>query len=318
MHHDTAAPSVQVLMATYNGHDYLPAQLDSLMQQHGVVVSLLVRDDGSGDDTRAIIDAYALRYPGQIARIESADRLGAAGSFYALLRASTQDYIAFCDQDDVWDADKLAVLLARLKSLEALHGSSTPLLVHSDLRVVDADLTPIADSMWAHGGINPERNGLVDLLFQNTVTGCATLVNRALVLRATPAQPVTVMHDHWLALHAAALGHIGVERRALIRYRQHGRNVVGARHGWLRGMSQQIRKRLGRGEWRRNWSEVLAPAQAFQAAQPAGLSAEQAQMLSDLLSLPRRNYLVRIFLQAKWHAGPGGRIRKLIFWLRGW
>jgi hypothetical protein len=142
-------------------------------------------------------------------------------------------YIAFADQDDVWQVDKLDREVDALRAREAAVGSAVPLLVHSDLRVVDEQLRPIHSSFLSFQGLGHNRaTPLQTLLTQNFVTGCTTVVNRSLLRAALPL-PDVVMHDWWLALCAAALGEILYCPGATVLYRQHDRNAAGSRW-WMR------------------------------------------------------------------------------------
>jgi hypothetical protein len=133
-----------------------------------------------------------------------------------------------CDHDDVWLPNKIALSLEHMRELEARYGPDTPLLVHTDLIVVGRDLEILAPSFFGYQRLDPSRNGLNALLMSNTVTGCATMVNRALYERARPIPDQAALHDHWLALVAAATGRIECLAEGTILYRQHGGNTVGA------------------------------------------------------------------------------------------
>ncbi|MFA9439007.1 glycosyltransferase family 2 protein [Uliginosibacterium sp. sgz301328] len=218
---------IDILLATYNGGRYLSGQLASLEAQTHRDWHLFARDDGSSDDTSAILQAFAHRFPLRVTILPTEARLGARGSFAALMAQAQADYIAFCDQDDIWLPHKLEHLFSAMRNLEGEAGA-VPALVHCDLELVDDALSPIAPSFWRYQGIDPARNDLARLLMENTVTGCATLINRALLELALPMPDAAQMHDHWLALIAAATGRIAYVDAALVRYRQHGKNVVGA------------------------------------------------------------------------------------------
>lgn len=224
-------PCLTILLGTYNGGDYLPALLASLRDQDYPHWRLLIRDDGSDDGTPALLD----RWSGD-RRIEwlrdDLGRRGAVGNFARLLAAAAAgpgDYFLFADQDDAWCDDKLSRLLEVARVLERRHPDA-PLLVHSDLEVVDQNLRPLAPSFMAFQGIrHVDREPLRVLLAQNFVTGCSCLFNRRLLELATPVPPEAQMHDWWLALLAAAVGRIGFVDRPLVRYRQHAGNQVGAK-----------------------------------------------------------------------------------------
>ncbi|MGC3963372.1 MAG: glycosyltransferase family 2 protein [Rhodocyclaceae bacterium] len=218
---------IDILLATYNGGRYLSEQLASLETQTHPDWHLIVRDDGSSDDTNAILQDFARRCPQRVTMLPTEARLGARASFAALMSQAKADYIAFCDQDDIWQPQKLERLFACMRNLEG-EADVVPALVHCDLELVDETLSPIAPSFWRYQGIDPARNDLARLLMENTVTGCATLINRALLERALPMPDAAQMHDYWLALIAAAMGRIAYVDASLVRYRQHGKNVVGA------------------------------------------------------------------------------------------
>ena len=218
--------SVTVLLATYNSAKYVEELIASILAQSCADFTLAVYDDLSTDDTVARVRAF----DDPRIKLVTADRQsgGAAHNFFRALLGEDNDYLMFADADDVWLPDKIEKTLARMQAMEAQHGKDTPLLVHTDLSVVDAELTVIHPSLFTYERLSPERKSLKDLLVQNNVTGCTMMVNRA--LRAlVPEEPAsTVMHDWWLALVAAAFGHIGVVAEPTMLYRQHGSNEVGA------------------------------------------------------------------------------------------
>lgn len=222
---------VQILLATHNGACHLAEQLDSLLAQTHKNWRLLVRDDCSTDATPQILAEYQFRYPEMITILPSGSRkLGASGNFSFLMASAEAEYFTFCDQDDVWMPDKIEKSLIVMETLEARHGSATPLLVHTDLKVTDSKLTPVAASLWKFqhsdpvGGVTLNR-----LLTQNAVTGCTLLINRPLRDLAMPIPAEAIMHDWWLALVAAAFGAISPLPEPTLFYRQHGDNDVGAK-----------------------------------------------------------------------------------------
>lgn len=306
---------VEVLLATYNGEAFLQEQLDSLFAQEGVSVSVIARDDGSSDGTMDILQAYARRHLGRLKILPSDARLGPRGSFSALMGAATAQYTAFADQDDVWLPTKLSILLQRLQSLESRVGANQPCLVHCDLAVVDRELGQIAPSFWQYSDIDPHRNAFRNLLFQNTVTGCATLFNQAMRRCAYPVPPDAVMHDHWLSLCASAFGHIEVEPQALVLYRQHGNNSIGA----VGGQGKHFVQRVIRGVERRLrpdfWPDLLKQPQALWREHGAALDPEKQVILKGLLASPERNILLRRWFLCRHGLGPRGLLGRIFFWL---
>jgi len=237
---DTLAVPILILLPVYNGGDYLAAQLDSILAQTHKQWLLLCRDDGSSDDSAALLADYAGRHPNRIRLIsDELGKLGASGSFSRLMAlaavhcreaemAGEQWLVALSDQDDIWYPEKLSRQLAAMQQLQQRHVGQA-LLVHGDLRVVDADGAVIAASMVAYQGLVPERDSLAAQLLSNTVTGCTTLMNVALLEQTLPVPKAAIMHDWWLSLVVAAFGQRYWLAEPLVDYRQHGGNTIGAR-----------------------------------------------------------------------------------------
>lgn len=224
---------IAVLLATFNGERHVGALLDSLLQQTVGDFHVIARDDGSSDGTAAILRSYASKHPERFSILPPGAPTGSAcGNFAALLDAVEASYVAFADQDDLWFPHKLATMLDRMRAVEGEVGPDVPVLVHSDLQVVDDALRPVAPSYWRLQGTTPtRRRELRHLLAENVVTGCAMLANRALVTCARPVPSEAVMHDWWLALHAAAFGRVEPLPEPTLLYRRHAGNSVGA-GGW--------------------------------------------------------------------------------------
>ena len=231
---------IDVLMATYNGELYIEEQVKSLMDQTFQDFHLYIRDDGSTDKTLRLIRELALQYPEKISILPSKERLGVIGNFSALMTQSRAPYLMFCDQDDVWDKDKIAVTIAKMHELELSVGTHIPVLVHADARVVNQELVEIAPSFWQYAALDPVKcQTLNRLIVQNNVTGCCMMINRAVKERALPIPTEAVMHDWWLALVASGFGCVGCVERPLMSYRQHANNVVGAKKFslWNQGLA---------------------------------------------------------------------------------
>ena len=222
---------VDILLATYNGEKHLSAQIASLFEQTFNDWRLLVRDDGSTDATVSIIQSLVLEHPDKVVFIEDElGNLGPSQSFSKLMTHSSAPYVAFCDQDDVWMQDKLELQLQEMIKTEKKSGPDTPVLIHTDLKVVGASMMEWSDSFWQYQNIKPAKmNKLNILLLQNYVTGCTCLLNRSLVNEASPIPDQAIMHDWWIALVALSKGEIVEIERASIYYRQHGSNDIGAK-----------------------------------------------------------------------------------------
>ena len=227
---DCVVKRVQVLLACYNGGPYLSRQLATLREQDDPCFSVLMQDDGSSDDTASLLREAA----GEDERFhlagENGRHLGAVGNFWSLLRQSDGELIALCDQDDEWASCRLSRCREAMAQAEARYGADTPLLVHSDCRLIDGDGALLAESFFRRQGWDPAAVALPRLLVQNNVTGCTLMMNaplRRLALQYGDPSKM-YMHDWFLALTAAAFGRIVFIPEPLVSYRQHGGNVMGA------------------------------------------------------------------------------------------
>ncbi len=235
---------VDILLATHNSQKYLEQMLDSLLAQTYKDIRILVNDDASTDNTLPILRRY-IKANGSII-LPLADEEPAGGAkqnFFRLMDSSGADYVMFADHDDVWLPGKVADTLALMREAEEKYGRDTPILAHTDLEVVDAQLKTIAPSMMHAQKLNGSIKQLSRLLAQNHVTGCAAMVNRALVGRVkTGSLEPVIMHDWWLALVAAAFGRIVFLDKPTVKYRQHAGNEIGAVDTRSAGY---VRKNLG-------------------------------------------------------------------------
>ena len=238
---------IAVLLATYNGGKYIREQLDSLFQQSCKQFHLYVRDDGSSDDTMKIVEEFRLKYPDRITILEDSQKhRGAAKSFMYLLENVDSEYYMFCDQDDIWLPEKIEKTLARMKEVEAADAGKTaqvsgtavmggtaeknvPVLVATDLKVVDEQLSPIKESFNEDLKIDVFRKHPELICVRHVVTGCTMMFNRAAKEASLPMSPRATMHDEWVALSVHFKGGIiSILDEATILYRQHTSNTLGA------------------------------------------------------------------------------------------
>lgn len=220
---------VTVLLSTYNGGNYLAEQLDSLVAQQGVDVDILVRDDGSTDNTRELLDKWQER--GALTWYTS-ENLGPGKSFIHLLKsAAPGGYYAFCDQDDVWLPEKLKLTMEKMLAVEKTNPGK-PVIVHTDMYVVDERLNIVHDSFWRSSGLRPDiLRTFPYLCVCNSVNGCTIVMNstaRELILEKYVEQEL-IIHDVISALTVSYYGGIidYIEAPTVL-YRQHSSNVVGA------------------------------------------------------------------------------------------
>ena len=231
-------PRLAILLSTYNGEEFLDEQLDSILDQSVKDIVIVVRDDGSSDETTAVLARYEKKYFEKFCLLPSDNQnLGAKGSFACLMRYVLENkqalgldraYMMFADQDDIWVPQKAEYEFQRLLQIEQRESSLIPALVHSDLEVIDRHGKCIAESFIAYQGLKIDRGDLVNLALSNLVTGCTAVINEELANKALPIPNDAIMHDWWLAVTAAAFGAREYIDQPLVRYRQHDANAIGA------------------------------------------------------------------------------------------
>jgi glycosyltransferase involved in cell wall biosynthesis len=236
---------IEVVLPTYNGLLYLEAQIASIYNQTLRPQRVLLRDDGSSDGTQALISQLQQRYGRWLQVLPADGNLGCVANVNRLLQATKAPYVALSDQDDLWLPQKLEQSHALMQKLQVAHGFITPLLVHSDLELVDEDGSSLGSSYLERQRLDPHRTAPLDLALTNVVTGCTALVNRCLLQLALPIPPEALMHDWWLALVASVFGRIELLSQPTVGYRQHGANVLGS-------------KGLGFGYWHAKLQQLLA------------------------------------------------------------
>lgn len=217
---------IAVLLSTYNSSIYLSDLLQSVRDQTYEGWQMFIRDDLSEDGTLEVIRRY-VRGDGRIRFLEDGVKRGAMNGFMWLLQQVEADYYMFCDHDDVWKKNKIEVTLNEM--LKAERGGMRPLVVHTDLEVVDAHLVMRETSFWESQSIKEkEFNDKYYHLVYNNVTGCTMMINRLARKVSLPVHPNAQMHDSWVV--AAVLWHGGrvysVHGQTIL-YRQHGKNTIG-------------------------------------------------------------------------------------------
>ena len=308
--------TVLVLLATYNGENYIRTMVDSVLAQDHPDIRVILSDDNSTDSSPSILEEYAARYPDRVTHYRSGLRFGCAQKHFMHLLANFHDapYIMFCDQDDYWHPDKVRKTLETMKRVE--RERDVPALVHTDLRVVDRELREISPSFWAHSDLDGSRLALNQLLVQNVVTGCTMMINRALAELACRDIPedAMLMHDWWLALLASVSGQTGFLKEATIDYRQHGNNSVGAKN--VRSASY-LWQRLRSKKMRQSLADGARQAQAFLDCYGDLMTGEQRELTAAFASTRDAGLLRRDRTYLKYNLLKHGAVR-VTAQLLGW
>lgn len=305
---------IDILMATYNGEQYLEEQLDSILQQSYQNWTLIIRDDCSKDNTVEIIKKYQQQYPEKIVLLQAESPSGSAqNNFFELIRYERMyrdaEYIMFSDQDDVWLFEKIQHTLNCMKKVGQQYAEELPLLVHTDLKVVDAALNEISPSLFAMQNMDYRLDKFNNILVQNVVAGCTMMVNRALLSYLDTIPKNAIMHDMWLALIASAFGKIGFVEQTTMLYRQHGKNASGAKDVnslryfiWEICRGKKIHSILV--TYYRQASEFCRVYEGF-------LTDEQKTMLKAYASLEKKGIIKKYCIIKKYKLFKKGMVRKI-------
>ena len=213
--------SVIVLMSTYNGEKYLSQQLDSLINQSLKPDKILIRDDGSSDNTIDIINEYKKQYA--FIDYYTGDNLGPGKSFWDLINnCKKYDYYALCDQDDVWFEDKLEVAIKTLQEQD----NHIPLLYCSKYTLTDENLNPIDSNVSSLYNYSDFQHSLI----YHTAPGCTFVFNdtsREKIKEYNPDKQYFVIHDAIIHKVVTLFGKMILDKTSHIYYRQHNQNQIG-------------------------------------------------------------------------------------------
>ncbi|MGN0362115.1 MAG: glycosyltransferase family 2 protein [Bilifractor sp.] len=293
--------SVAICLATFNGEKYLAEQLDSILAQTFQDFHLFIRDDHSIDGTREILNKYSSEHPEKITVIHDESLVGGSSqkNFACILHWVRENYnfpyYMFSDQDDVWLPDKIQVSVEKIKSAE--RSFDGPVLIHTDLIVVDKDLHTLGESFFRYRALDPDKRDLRHLLIQNNITGCTMLWNKKLNDIVDLSGGGAAMHDWWMALAACCFGRIDFVEEPTILYRQHGDNVVGAMKVNTAGFI--IRRLTGSAHVRETVHLSVAQAQSFLHTYADMLNADDAGMITRFSRLYEVNKVRRIAVAVK-------------------
>jgi glycosyltransferase involved in cell wall biosynthesis len=217
---------VSVAMATYNGQLRVRRQLDSLIAQSQLPAELVVSDDASDDDTIAIIEAFAKTSPFPVVIHRNETRLGFRANFMRAAKLCRSELIAFCDQDDFWYPNKIALSAKPFSDLEVLLAYHNADVVTDDGRRIGSlaaraaqkpILTPLLSKPWLYAlGFT--------MVFRRSLLQLSDLWPNSRNINDS-SQPCG--HDQWFFFLSAVFGKIAYLDEALAAYVQHGNNAYG-------------------------------------------------------------------------------------------
>ena len=309
---------ITIIMAVYNGQEYIREQLESLKDQTYTEWRLVIRDDRSSDKTAEIVKKFSDEVEQEVIFKVNEKPSGSAKNNFALLinDAKESDYVMFCDQDDIWKKDKIEITFNKMKQAEERYGRDFPLLVHGDVEVIDENGNINADSMFEMSHINADSK-LPQILIQNHVTGCTMMCNKKLIagISEYASSEYIIMHDYLAALYASVFGKIEVIKKPLLSYRQHSGNSVGAKNNHT---PVYLLKRLANG--RKSYKEAMETSrnqvkffvEIYREELAAEKYCKEYELMSGYASLGSRAKLYRIMFYKKNHIWKNGTIRKIM------
>lgn len=282
---------IAILLATYNGKNYISEQIESILAQTEKEWILYIHDDGSTDGTQQILETYAANYPEQIVLVDGPSTGGAKTNFFYLFGQVEAPFYMCCDQDDVWLPEKITLTKREMENL-VRGDEDKPCLVFTELNVVDGELNIIAEKMSDYQGLDCVNLKFNRSLIQNVVTGCTMMINRLLrdEMNKIDDYENVLMHDWWALLVATRFGKVGFVESATILYRQHGNNGVGATNA--SSFIYKLKRMLQGEEIKKSLINTRKQAETFAKLykEPVGSLAYEYARLGEMTKLKRLNF----------------------------
>jgi len=224
---------ISICLATYNGSQYLKEQLDSLCNQTYQNTEIIIQDDNSTDNTLEIIKSYKEFITIKIEKNET--NLGYAKNFEKVLKRASGEYIAICDQDDIWDKNKLEILINSIGTNTLVYSNS--LLMNENGESLNKSLSDKLKNNFI------SSNQSLNFLYDNSVSAHAVLFKKELLNHLFPF-PQHIYFDQYIAMVAASLQGVKFINKNLVNYRQHSKNTLGNRQKVKNSVASKIKNKL--------------------------------------------------------------------------
>lgn len=283
-------PLVHIVLATYNGEKFLRQQLDSIVAQDYENWQVEICDDGSTDSTKNIVKEYVEK-DSRFSLHENEHNLGYVMNFLEGIRRSHGDYIMLCDQDDIWYPNKISLTLNRAIEAESLLSSpeKQPVLVFGDAMNFESDSGKDMGRFHEMSHFDTKKVDTAHLFMENKCIGCTILVNKAVRSYLEEMPEEIRVHDWWLALICSHFGKICYVDEPLLRYRQHGGNMIGGN-----SYSSYVKKRISQlKQQRQTLRDTVAQGKRFFELFQEKMTKEQKEVAEHFALLYNRNWFMR-------------------------
>lgn len=280
--------NISVALATYNGARFLKEQLLSIINQTHPPKEIIIVDDFSTDTTLQIIEKVQKDFP-FIQLFVNDQNSGPIKTFEIAISKCNYGYVALCDQDDIWELDKLELSINELIKIEK---ENVPAIVFTDLKMIDSSGNLNGKTFWESQRLNPKKMDFYRTLFLNSVTGCTVIFNKSMRDELVTIPKGVEMHDYWIALIALGLGKSKPLYISTVKYRNH-ENSVTAKHSisYINRIKKFINI-LSRSD--KNYMENnFKQADLFLNVYGDKLNKEKKKQLVNFIKLGNRNILYR-------------------------
>lgn len=287
--------TVGIVMATYNGSKYIREQINSILNNTYTDWTLWICDDGSKDNTLTILKEYETKYPGKIRVHQNPKNLGLVRNFLEGTKECDTRYIMFCDQDDVWNKDKIQITLNEMKRMEDKEGNHNPITVFTDVTVVNSKLSQLHSSFYQVSKLDTNQLDLPHILMENKLIGCTIMFNLSVKEKMTKLPKLARVHDWWIAILSASFGMISYLPETTLLYRQHENNVIGNQSFY-----SYVQKRI-KTLWKQRQVLLSTQKQAYEFYEiyQNQLSRKNKKIVYEFAMLHKRNWFIRRYIIVK-------------------
>lgn len=296
---------VHIVLATYNGENYLREQMDSLLAQTYDNIVIEVCDDGSTDRTVDLVREYVARDE-RVHLHQNTHNLGYVKNFLEGMKRSRAPYIMLCDQDDIWRRDKVEVTLEAMQREEG-KGTEGPVLVFTDAMNFDSDSGADTGLFHESSHLDVKKVDTAHLFMENKCIGCTMMMNHEVLAYLEELPEEIRVHDWWLALICSHFGKIVYLPEATLRYRQHAGNMIGGS-----SYSSYLKKRLAHaGEQRQALRQTYRQGDAFCRVFGKKLDPEQLIVARCFAGMEHAGWLARRYRMIRFGFTKSGWVRNI-------